>query len=65
MVTTTILLMMAQANVTISWRMTTNDEDNDADISNDVKGMTMGMIGGGGMWRGNVSISWTRGARGA
>ncbi len=27
--------------------------------------MTMGTIGGGGMLRGNATISWTRGARGA
>jgi hypothetical protein len=31
MVTTTILLTMAPVNVTISWTMTTNDDDNDAD----------------------------------
>jgi hypothetical protein len=31
MVTMTILLKMAPANVTISWMMTTNDNDEDAD----------------------------------
>ncbi len=77
MVMTTILLMTAPANVTISWTMTTNDDNNDADIGNDGEDslsppmmattaeMTMEMMGGGGMWRGNGTISWTRGARGA
>jgi hypothetical protein len=26
--------------------------------------MTMGMMGGGGVWRGNATIRWTRGVRG-
>ncbi len=77
MVRTTILLMTASANITISWTMTTNDDDNDADNSNDGKDslpplmtvttseMTMGMIGGSGVWRGDTTISWTRGMRGA
>ncbi len=77
MVTTTILLMTAPANVIISWMMTMNDDDNDADNGDDGKDslplpmmatiaeMTMGIIGGGGVWRGNATISWTRGARGA
>ncbi len=77
MVTTTLLLTTAPANVTISWTITTNDDDNDADIGNDGKDslpplmtatiaeMTMGMMGDGGLWRGNMTISWTRGARGA
>jgi hypothetical protein len=77
MVTTTILLTMAPANITISWTMTTNDDNNNADIGNDGKDslpplmtattaeMTMGMMGGGGVWRGNATISWTRGVRGA
>ncbi len=76
MVTVTILLTTAPANVTISWTMTRNDDDNDADISNDGKDslpppmtvmtaeMMMGTMGGGGVWRGNATISWTRGARG-
>ncbi len=75
MVTTTILLATTPANVTISRTMTTNDDVNDADIGNDGKDslpppmmaataeMTMGMMRGGGMWRGNATISWTRGAR--
>ncbi len=77
MVTTTILLTTAPANVTIIWTMTTNDDENNTDNSNDGEDslplpmmattaeMTMGMMGGGGMWRGNATISWTRGARGA
>ncbi len=68
MVTMTILLTAAPANVTISWTMTTNDEDNDADNGDDGKdslplpmmvttaGLTMGTMGGGGMWRGNATI---------
>jgi hypothetical protein len=35
MVTTTILLTMAPANIIISWTMTTNDDNDDADNSND------------------------------
>jgi hypothetical protein len=77
MVTTTILLMTVPANVTISWRMTTNDDGNDADISDDREDslplpmtettaeMTLGTIGVGGVSRGNATIIWTRGARGA
>ncbi len=77
MVTTTILLMTAPANVAISWTMTTNNDDDDADNGNDGKDslpppmtattaeMTMGMMGDGGVWRGDGTISWTRGARGA
>jgi hypothetical protein len=76
MVATTILLTTAPANVTISWTMTTNDDNNDADISNDSKDslpppmmattaeMMMGTMGGGSVWRGNATISWTSGARG-
>ena len=76
MVRTTILLMTASANITISWTMTTNDDNNDADISNDSKDslpppmmattaeMMMGTMGGGSVWRGNATISWTSGARG-
>jgi hypothetical protein len=77
MATATILLTTAPVNVTISWTMTTNDDNNNADIGNDDKDslpplmmattaeMTMGTMGGGGVWRGNTTISWTRGARGA
>ncbi len=77
MVMTTILLTMAPANITISWTMTTNDDDNNADIGNDGENslpppmtamtaeMMMGTMGGGGVWRGNTTISWTRGTRGA
>ncbi len=77
MMTMTILLTTAPANVTISWTMTTNDDNNDADSNNDGKDslpplmtattaeMTMGTMGGGGVWRGNATISWTRGAKGA
>jgi hypothetical protein len=77
MVTTTILLTMAPANVTISWTMTTNDDNNNADIGDDNKDslpppmmattaeMTIGKMGGGGMRRGDTTISWTRGTRGA
>ncbi len=76
MVTMTILLTTAPANVTISWTMTTNDNNNNADNSNDGEDslpppmttttaeMTIGMMGGGGAWRGNATISWTRGTRG-
>ncbi len=76
MVTTTILLMTAPANVTISWTMTMNDDNNDADNGDDGKDslpppmmamiaeMTTGMMGGGSMRRGNATISWTRGTRG-
>ncbi len=76
MVTMTILLTMAPENVTISWTMTTNDDDNDADIGNDGKDslpppmmattaeMMMGTMGSGGMWRDNGTISWLRGTRG-
>ena len=75
--TTTILLTTAPVNVTISWTMTTNDGNNDADIGNDGKDslpppmtattaeMMMGTMGGSSVWRGNATISWTRGARGA
>jgi hypothetical protein len=76
MVTLTILLTTAPANLTISWTMTMNDDDNDADISDEGEDslpppmmattaeMTMGMKRGGSVWRGNATISWTRGARG-
>ncbi len=77
MVMMTILLATAPENITISWTMTTNDDGNNADIGNDGKDslpplmmattaeMMMGTMGGGGMWRGNATISWMRGARGA
>ena len=77
MVTTTILLTMAPANVTISWRMTKNDNNDNADKGDDGENslpplvmattaeMTMGTMGGGGVWRGNMTISWMRGTRGA
>ncbi len=77
MVTTTILLTMAPANVTISWTMTTNDDDDNADNGDDGKDslpppmmattaeITMGMMGGGSVRRGDVTISWMRGTRGA
>ncbi len=77
MVTTTILLTTAPANITIIWTVTKNDDDNNADIGNDGKDslqppmaailaeMKMGTMGGGRVWRGNMTISWTRGARGA
>ncbi len=77
MVMTTILLTTAPVNITISWTMKTNDDDNNADMGNDGKDslpppmmammaeMTMGTMGGGGVWRENATISWTRGARGA
>jgi hypothetical protein len=77
MVTMPILLTTAPANVTISWTMTKNDNDNDADIGDDGKDSlpppmtattaetTMGTMGDGGVWRGNATISWTRGAIGA
>jgi hypothetical protein len=76
MVMMTILLTMASVNVTISWTMTMNDDNNDADNGDDSEDslpppmtattaeMTMGMMGGGGVWRGNATISWTRGTRG-
>ncbi len=76
MVTTTILLTTAPANVTISWMMRTNDDDIDADNGDDGKDsllppmmatraeMTTGTMGGSGVWRGNVTISWMRGTRG-
>ncbi len=77
MVGTTILLTMAPANVvTISWTMTINDDSNDADTGDvgedslpppmtvTTAEMTMGMMGGGGMRRGNARISWTRGMSG-
>jgi hypothetical protein len=77
MVTTTILLTTAPENVTISWTMTTNDDDTNADNGDDGKDslplpmtamtaqMTTGMMGDSGMGRGNATISWTRGTRGA
>ena len=77
MVTTTILLTMAPAYVTISWMMTTNDDNINADNGNDGEDslpppmtamtaeMAMGTMGGGSVRRGNTTISWTRGARGA
>ncbi len=77
MVTTTILLAIAPANVTISWMMTTNDDNDDADNGDDGKDslpllmtvttaeMTMGMMGGGSVRIGDMTISWTRGMRGA
>jgi hypothetical protein len=64
MVMTAILLTTAPANITISWTMTMNDDNNDADIGNDNKDslpllmmattaeMTIWMMGGGSMWRG-------------
>ncbi len=73
----TILLTMAPGNVTISWTMTMIDDDANAVIGGDGEDslpppmtamtaeMTMGTMGGDGMWRGNATISWTRGARGA
>ncbi len=77
-VTTTKLLTTAPANVTISWTMTTNDDNNDADNGDDGKDslppsmtettaeMSMEMMGGDGMRRGeNATISWKRGTRGA
>ncbi len=77
MVMTTILLTTAPANITISWTMTTNDDNDNADICDDGEDslpppmtattaeISMGMMGGGGVWRGNATISWMRGARGA
>jgi hypothetical protein len=77
MVMTTILLMTAPANIAVSWMITTNDDDDDADIGDDGKDflpppmtattaeMMMGTMGGGSVWRGNATISWTRGMRGA
>ncbi len=77
MAATTILLTTAPANITISWTMITNDDNDNADIGDDGKDslpppmtamiaeMTMGTMGGSGVWRGNATISWTRGARGA
>ncbi len=77
MVTTTIMLTMAPENITISWAMTMNDDDDDADIGNDGEDslpppmmvtaavMMMGTMGSGGVCRGNMTISWMRGARGA
>ncbi len=77
MVTTTILPTMAPENVTISWTMTTNGDDDDADIGNDGKDslpppmmattaeMTMGTMGGSRVWRSNATISLMRGTRGA
>jgi hypothetical protein len=77
MVTMTILLAMAPANVTISWTMTTNDDDDDADNGDHGKNslpppmtamtaeIMTGMMGGGGVRRGDATISWTRGTRGA
>ncbi len=77
MVTTTILLTTAPANITISWTMTTNDDNDNADNGNHGKDSlpppmtamtaerTMGMMGGRGMWRGNMTINWMRGTRGA
>ena len=73
--TMTILLTTAPANVTISWTMTTNDDDNNADNWDDSEDslpplmtattaeMTMGMMEGGGVWRDDATISWTRGTR--
>ncbi len=75
MVMTTILLTMAPANITISWKISTNYDDDDADNGNDGKDslpppmtattaeMTIGMMGGGGVWRGKAAISWTKGTR--
>ncbi len=76
--TMTILLTTAPANVvTISWTMTTNDDNNNADTGDVGKDslpppmtvttaeMMTGMMGGGGMRRGNATISWTRGMKGA
>jgi hypothetical protein len=77
MVAMTILLTTAPANITISWTMTTNDDDDNADNRDDGKDslpplmaattaeITTGMMGGSGVRRGNVTISWTRGTRGA
>ncbi len=76
MVTTTILLTTAPENVTINWTIRTNDDDNDADIGDVCENslqppmtattaeMTIETMGGGGMWRDNAIISWTRSARG-
>ncbi len=70
MVTMTTLLTTAPENASFSWTMTMNDDNNNADISNDGKDslplprtattteMMMGTMGGGGVWRGNVTISW-------
>ncbi len=77
MVTTTIILTTTPANVTISWTMTRNDDNDNADTGNDGKDslpllmmamtaeMTMGMMGCGSMWRGKATTSQTRGMRGA
>ncbi len=77
MVTMTILLTMVPENIRINWTMTTNDDNNNADNVDDGEDslpppmtamtaeMTMGMMGGGGVWRGNGTISWMRGTRGA
>ena len=77
MVMTTILLTMAPENITISWTMTTNDDGDDADNGDDGEDslprrmtattaeMTVGTMGGGGVRRGNTTISWKRGTRGA
>jgi hypothetical protein len=76
MVTTTILLTTAPVNVTISWTITTNDDDDNADIGDDgedslpppmmamIAEMTMGTMRGSGVWRGDATNSWTRGMRG-
>jgi hypothetical protein len=77
MATTTILLTTGPANVTNSWTMTTNhDGSNNAENGDDGEDslpppmmattaeMTMEAMGGDGVWRGNVTTSWTRGTRG-
>ncbi len=77
MVTKTILLTTAPVNLTISWMMTMNDNNDDSDNGDDGKdslpllmmAMTAeimtGMMGGGGVRKGNATISWRRGTRGA
>ncbi len=71
MVMTTILLTMAPVNVTISWMMTMNDDDNDVEIGDDGEDflpppmtamtaeMTMGTIGGGGIHNSTVDTELT------
>ncbi len=69
MATMTILLTKTPANITISWAMTTNDDNNHADNGNDGKEslpspmmattaeMVMGMMGGGSLRTGSATIS--------
>ncbi len=68
---------MAPAKITISLMMTTNNDDDNADNGDDGEDslplpmtattaeMTTGMMGGRSKRRGNATISWTRGTRGA